>query len=212
MAALEVLAGITTVGDMVAAFRDEGHCRRPAGAMIWPRGEVVNPLWSRTAPALQLPTVFKSAVGRQLRRTSPAAFTSNAPFLCLVGPTIHATSAIVSPYSATVPHAACPKTLAAWRSSTSSCTTPNVSWGVVPPVVSSLQRPCRRPTATRHSWPSNAASCVPRQSCRGSPSSRRQHSHRVSLHPYTNRVRLRSYAQASRRSLDAAGNRHGRRS
>ena len=31
--------------------------------------EVVKPLWSRIAPALQLPTVFKSAVGRQLRRT-----------------------------------------------------------------------------------------------------------------------------------------------
>lgn len=31
--------------------------------------EVVKPLWSRIAPALQLSTVFKSAVGRQLRRT-----------------------------------------------------------------------------------------------------------------------------------------------
>lgn len=31
--------------------------------------EVVKPLWMRIAPALQLPTVFKSAVGRQLRRT-----------------------------------------------------------------------------------------------------------------------------------------------
>ena len=31
--------------------------------------EIVKPLWSRIKPALQLPTVFKSAVGRQLRRT-----------------------------------------------------------------------------------------------------------------------------------------------
>ena len=32
--------------------------------------EVVKPLWSRISPARQLPNVFKSAVGRQLRRTS----------------------------------------------------------------------------------------------------------------------------------------------
>ena len=31
---------------------------------------VVKPLWSRIAPALQLATVFRSAVGRQLRRTA----------------------------------------------------------------------------------------------------------------------------------------------
>ena len=31
--------------------------------------EVVKPLWSRITPALQLPAVFKSAVGRELRRT-----------------------------------------------------------------------------------------------------------------------------------------------
>ena len=31
--------------------------------------EVVKPLWSRVAPALQLIAVFRSAVGRQLRRT-----------------------------------------------------------------------------------------------------------------------------------------------
>jgi ISXO2-like transposase domain len=31
--------------------------------------EVVKPLWSRIAPALQLPAVFQSSVGRQLRRT-----------------------------------------------------------------------------------------------------------------------------------------------
>jgi transposase-like protein len=32
--------------------------------------EVIKPLWSRIPPALQLPAVFKSAVGRQLRRTA----------------------------------------------------------------------------------------------------------------------------------------------
>jgi hypothetical protein len=32
--------------------------------------EVVRPLWSRIAPALQLAAVFRSAVGRQLRRTA----------------------------------------------------------------------------------------------------------------------------------------------
>jgi hypothetical protein len=32
--------------------------------------EVVKPLWSRVRPALQFPAVFKSAVGRQLRRTA----------------------------------------------------------------------------------------------------------------------------------------------
>ena len=32
--------------------------------------EVVKPLWSRIAPAQQLPAVFRSAVGRQLRRTA----------------------------------------------------------------------------------------------------------------------------------------------
>jgi ISXO2-like transposase domain/Transposase zinc-ribbon domain len=32
--------------------------------------QVLRPLWSRIAPALQLPAVFKSAVGRQLRRTA----------------------------------------------------------------------------------------------------------------------------------------------
>lgn len=33
--------------------------------------EVVKTLWTRIAPALQLPTIFRSAVGRQLRRTPP---------------------------------------------------------------------------------------------------------------------------------------------
>jgi ISXO2-like transposase domain len=31
--------------------------------------DVIKPLWSRITPALQLPAVFKSAVGRQLGRT-----------------------------------------------------------------------------------------------------------------------------------------------
>ena len=31
--------------------------------------EVLKPLWSRIAPALQLPAVFQSAVGCRLRRT-----------------------------------------------------------------------------------------------------------------------------------------------
>jgi hypothetical protein len=32
--------------------------------------EVVRPLWSRITPAIQLSAVFRSAVGRQLRRTA----------------------------------------------------------------------------------------------------------------------------------------------
>ena len=37
--------------------------------------QVIKPLWSRIAPALQLPAVFKSAVGRQLRRTRDGGIT-----------------------------------------------------------------------------------------------------------------------------------------
>jgi transposase-like protein len=37
--------------------------------------QVTKPLWSRIAPALQLPAVFKSAVGRQLRRTREGGIT-----------------------------------------------------------------------------------------------------------------------------------------
>ena len=36
----EVLTGITTVGDIVAAFEDEDRCRRLLEAMIWPRGRI----------------------------------------------------------------------------------------------------------------------------------------------------------------------------
>src|SRR5579863_8936974 len=36
----EMLAEITTVSDMVAAFRDEERCRRLMEAMIWPRGRL----------------------------------------------------------------------------------------------------------------------------------------------------------------------------
>jgi hypothetical protein len=32
----EVLAGIATVEDMIAAFQDEDHCRRLLEAMVWP--------------------------------------------------------------------------------------------------------------------------------------------------------------------------------
>jgi hypothetical protein len=36
----EVLAGIATVSDMVAAFRDEKQCRRLLEAMIWSCGRI----------------------------------------------------------------------------------------------------------------------------------------------------------------------------
>ncbi|HJS84108.1 MAG TPA: IS1595 family transposase [Acetobacteraceae bacterium] len=36
----EVLAGIATVGDMVAAFQNEERCRRLLEAMIWPKGRL----------------------------------------------------------------------------------------------------------------------------------------------------------------------------
>jgi transposase-like protein len=36
----DVLVGITTVTEMVAAFRDEERCRRVLEAMIWPRGRI----------------------------------------------------------------------------------------------------------------------------------------------------------------------------
>jgi hypothetical protein len=36
----DVLAGIATVGDMVAAFEDEDRCRRLLEAMVWPRGRL----------------------------------------------------------------------------------------------------------------------------------------------------------------------------
>jgi hypothetical protein len=36
----EILAEITTVSDMIAAFRDEERCRRLLEAMIWPRGRL----------------------------------------------------------------------------------------------------------------------------------------------------------------------------
>lgn len=38
--AQEILAGISTVSDMVVAFRDEERCRRLLEAMIWPRGRI----------------------------------------------------------------------------------------------------------------------------------------------------------------------------
>jgi transposase-like protein len=36
----EVLARITTVSDMVRAFRDEDHCRHMLEAMVWPNGRI----------------------------------------------------------------------------------------------------------------------------------------------------------------------------
>jgi ISXO2 transposase-like protein/transposase-like zinc ribbon protein len=36
----KILAGITTVGDMIAAFDDEDRCRRLLEAMVWPRGRI----------------------------------------------------------------------------------------------------------------------------------------------------------------------------
>jgi Transposase zinc-ribbon domain len=38
--ARDILAGITTVRDMVEAFQDEDRCRRLLEAMIWPRGRL----------------------------------------------------------------------------------------------------------------------------------------------------------------------------
>jgi hypothetical protein len=50
--ALEVLAGIATVGDMVAAFQDEECCRRLLEAMIWPRGRLCPACGCRDSRAL----------------------------------------------------------------------------------------------------------------------------------------------------------------
>jgi hypothetical protein len=36
----ELLAGIATVEDMIAAFQDEDRCRRLLEAMVWPRGRI----------------------------------------------------------------------------------------------------------------------------------------------------------------------------
>src|SRR5689334_5414868 len=43
----ELLAGITTVSEMVAAFQDEERCRRLLEAMVWPRGRIcpVEVIW-----------------------------------------------------------------------------------------------------------------------------------------------------------------------
>lgn len=48
----EVLAGITTVGDMVAAFQDEDRCRRLLEAMVWPRGRICPACGYRRSTAL----------------------------------------------------------------------------------------------------------------------------------------------------------------
>jgi hypothetical protein len=50
--AREVLAGITTVSDMVAAFRDEERCRRLLETMIWPTGRICPACGCRDSTAL----------------------------------------------------------------------------------------------------------------------------------------------------------------
>jgi ISXO2-like transposase domain/Transposase zinc-ribbon domain len=50
--AREVLAGITTVRDMVTAFADEERCRRLLEAMVWPRGRICPACGCRDSTAL----------------------------------------------------------------------------------------------------------------------------------------------------------------
>ncbi len=64
--AREVLSGITTVGDMVAAFQDEDRCRRLLEAMVWPRGGICPACGYRVSIAL---------AGRDLgRRARPGLY------------------------------------------------------------------------------------------------------------------------------------------
>jgi len=58
----EILAGINTVGDMVAAFRDEERCRRLLEAMIWPRGRICPACGCKESTAL---------AGREVGRHQP---------------------------------------------------------------------------------------------------------------------------------------------
>jgi len=48
----EILGEIATVSDMVAAFRDEGRCRRLLEAMVWPRGRLCPACGCRDSTAL----------------------------------------------------------------------------------------------------------------------------------------------------------------
>ncbi len=48
----EVLSGITTVDDMIAAFQDEDRCRRLLEAMVWPRGRICPACGYRRSTAL----------------------------------------------------------------------------------------------------------------------------------------------------------------
>jgi transposase-like protein len=48
----DVLAGITTVSDMVAAFEDENGCRRLLEALVWPRGRLCPACGYRRSTAL----------------------------------------------------------------------------------------------------------------------------------------------------------------
>jgi hypothetical protein len=52
----DILAGIATVGDMVAASEDEDRCRRLLEAMVWPRGRLCPACGYKhsTATALQI--------------------------------------------------------------------------------------------------------------------------------------------------------------
>jgi len=64
--AREVLSGITTVGDMAAAFQDEDRCRRLLEAMVWPRGRICPACGYRISIAL---------AGRDLgRRARPGLY------------------------------------------------------------------------------------------------------------------------------------------
>jgi hypothetical protein len=36
----EILSRVTTVSNMIRAFRDEEHCRRLLEAMVWPSGRI----------------------------------------------------------------------------------------------------------------------------------------------------------------------------
>lgn len=66
----EVLAGIATVGDMVAAFQDEERCRRLLEAMVWPSGRICPACGCRQSIAL---------AGRDLgRRARPGLYQCSA--------------------------------------------------------------------------------------------------------------------------------------
>jgi len=65
-----VRATVTCISTRSVSAGRSGRCPGQAGRRTHKGREVVKPLWSRIAPALQLPAVFNSAVGRELRRTA----------------------------------------------------------------------------------------------------------------------------------------------